>query len=210
MRYLGLRLPFPTRSAIVRLGNGSLWIHSPVALTEGLRRELDALGSVAFLVSPNRLHTTWIGQWRSAWPAARVAAIGSDRLSDASIHLADRNLPWSAEIDHVLIRGDFFDEAVFFHKASRTLIVTDLIQNFELRRIASLWFKVLVFLSGAAHPRGTTPRDVRVTFLRHRAGLRRAFARIRAWGPERILLAHGLCYFRDGARELERALRWVG
>ena len=35
--------PYPTRMAIVRLGNGDLWVWSPTDLTEGLRAEMDAL-----------------------------------------------------------------------------------------------------------------------------------------------------------------------
>jgi hypothetical protein len=29
------------------------------------------------------------------------------------------------------------------------------------------------------------------------------------WAPERIILAHGRWYPRDGVAELERAFRWV-
>ena len=36
--------PYPTRSVIVRLENGDLWICSPVELTAGLRAEIDHLG----------------------------------------------------------------------------------------------------------------------------------------------------------------------
>jgi hypothetical protein len=30
-----------------------------------------------------------------------------------------------------------------------------------------------------------------------------------AWNPERVILAHGRWYERDGAQELRRAFRWV-
>ena len=36
--------PYPTRSVIVRLENGDLWIWLPVELTAGLRAEIDHLG----------------------------------------------------------------------------------------------------------------------------------------------------------------------
>lgn len=38
------------------LPDEGLWVWSPVALTEELTREVDALGTVKHIVSPNRLH----------------------------------------------------------------------------------------------------------------------------------------------------------
>ena len=45
----------PTRMAVIRLTGGELFIWSPVALTDGLRAEVDALGKVGYLVAPNWL-----------------------------------------------------------------------------------------------------------------------------------------------------------
>jgi hypothetical protein len=42
--------------AAIRLSGGSLFVWSPVALTEDLRAEVDALGEVRYLVAPNSLH----------------------------------------------------------------------------------------------------------------------------------------------------------
>jgi hypothetical protein len=50
---------------------------------------------------------------------------------------------------------------------------------------------------------------MRFSFRRHRSALRAALAQMRAWAPERIILAHGRWYPSDGMRELERAFRWV-
>ncbi len=46
-------LPFTTRMTIVRLSNGDLFIHSPIALTKALRQQVELLGTVRHLVSPN-------------------------------------------------------------------------------------------------------------------------------------------------------------
>ena len=48
--------PYPTRMAVIRLSNGSLFVWSPVALTGSLRASIDVLGPVRYLVSPNALH----------------------------------------------------------------------------------------------------------------------------------------------------------
>ena len=51
-----LKFPFTTRMTILRLRNGELILHSPVALTPALRSAVELLGPVRFLVAPNSLH----------------------------------------------------------------------------------------------------------------------------------------------------------
>jgi hypothetical protein len=48
--------PFPTRMTVVRLEDGSLWIHSPEKINNELVDELLNLGNVKYLISPNKLH----------------------------------------------------------------------------------------------------------------------------------------------------------
>lgn len=42
--------------AVVKLADGSLWVHSPVELDEPLRKALEGLGPVGHVVSPNYEH----------------------------------------------------------------------------------------------------------------------------------------------------------
>lgn len=44
------------RMAVVRLADGSLWVHSPVQWGPELARQLEALGPVKHIVSPNFEH----------------------------------------------------------------------------------------------------------------------------------------------------------
>ena len=99
-------------------------------------------------------------------------------------------------------------EAVFFHRASRTLILADLIENFEPGKLA-WWMWPLVRLGGIADPDGAMPRDMRATFRRGRAQLRQAVEIMIGWAPDRVILAHGRWYRENGAAELRRAFRFV-
>ena len=36
-RYMGVRLPFPTRMTIIRLSDGGLWVHSPTKPAPDIR-----------------------------------------------------------------------------------------------------------------------------------------------------------------------------
>ena len=59
---------YPTRMAIIRLADRGLFIWSPVAHSEGLRRELSAIGTVRFIIAPNKVHDLYLKQWQDAYP----------------------------------------------------------------------------------------------------------------------------------------------
>jgi hypothetical protein len=219
MAFLGRQLPFPTRMTIVRLANGDLWLHSPTALSEPLRRRVEALGRVAHLVSPNKIHYAHIAAWKAAYPEARAWASPGVRERAASQGIAvsfDAELgdappsDWAAELEQLVFRGSrFMDEVVFMHRASRTLLLADLIENFEVDHLRS-GLRWLVRLAGNHHPDGKAPVDLRLTFLGRKHEARACLRRMLAWQPERIVLAHGRCYLERGTEELRRAFRWVG
>jgi hypothetical protein len=71
---IGLRIPYPTRMAVIRLPAGGLLLWSPVEPTDALKAEIDCLGPVEHLVSPNRLHYVHIGAWKQHYPAATAWA----------------------------------------------------------------------------------------------------------------------------------------
>jgi Domain of unknown function (DUF4336) len=56
MAFPGGSMPFPTRMVVIRLANGDLFLWSPTELDDMLRAEIEALGPVRHLVSPNKIH----------------------------------------------------------------------------------------------------------------------------------------------------------
>ncbi|MBY0401821.1 DUF4336 domain-containing protein, partial [Myxococcota bacterium] len=99
LRFFGLELG--ARMSVVRLAGGDLLLHSPVAATPELVREVAALGRVAHLVAPNRLHHLFVGEWKRRFPDAAIhVAPGLERKrADLPIDsvLGDRSDPsWSA------------------------------------------------------------------------------------------------------------------
>lgn len=211
-RFFGF--PYPTRSTLVRLADGTLWVCSPIALTEALAQEIDALGPVRYLVSPNKIHHLFLSDWKQRWPAARLYASPGlarrrrDLRFDAE--LSDRpDRAWASDIDQVVFHGSvLLEEVVFFHRASRTAIVTDLVQRFDPAAVHG-WRGWLMRLDGVVGQGGSTPRDWRLSFVDRRAA-RRAKATLLGWDPQQVVIAHGACV-REGGREvLERALRWLG
>jgi hypothetical protein len=210
------KVPFPTRMTVIRLASRRLLVHSPTPLSPALRDEIADIGEPAFIVAPNRIHYWWVPQWSQAYPEAivylapRVREQAKGCIDFPARELADlAEYPWDAEVATLAVAGDYLTEYEFFHRASGTLVLTDLIENFEAEKLGSLWMRWLTRLGGVQHPDGGMPRDLRVTFVRHQADLKHAVATMIAWRPQRIIIAHGRWFERDGTAELERAFRWV-
>ena len=121
----------------------------------------------------------------------------------------DGAYPWSGEMEMLLVHGGYLSEAVFFHLASRTLVMTDLIENYERDKIAHPFFRFVIGLSGAVDPDGKMPFDLRATFFMHRKQMAEAVRRMISWQPQRIIIAHGRWYRDNAVAELQRAFRWL-
>lgn len=220
MRLPLVSIPFPTRMVVVRLPDQTLWVWSPTELVPSIREHLEALGKVAHLVSPNRLHYAHIPAWQAAYPQARAWASPGVEARARSQGIAaqfDEELgdeapaAWNGVIDQLVFRGSrIVDEVVFFHRPSQTLIVADLVENFEKEKIDSPFFRWLSRMGRAQHPDGQTPLDLRWSFLGRQALARAHAEKILAWAPERLVMAHGRWFANNATPEVVRALRWVG
>jgi len=208
-----LRMPFSTRMTIIRIG-GDLLIHSPTPLTPELKREVEGIGRPRWIIGPNRIHYWWIPDWAAAFPQAsvylapRIKEQAKGRIAGETLPLdGDSGYPWDAELATLPVAGRYMTEVIFFHRASRTLILTDFIENFEQRKIGSALWRYLTKLGGVRDPDGSMPRDMRMSYAK--PVVRAAVEKMIEWKPERIILAHGRWYESNGAAELRRAFRWV-
>jgi hypothetical protein len=205
--------PYPTRMAVARLSDGSAWVWSPIALTRQLADEMQAIGPVRHIVSPNKLHYLYMPAWAEHWPDARLYAPPGLARKKPALHFhaeldGQPISSWAADIDYVVFRGSFaMDEVAFFHRASRTAIIGDLIQRFTDEHLAG-WKGMVMKLCGLAGENGSTPPDWRASFLRHRPA-HAALHKVMEWNPERLLIAHGSCAQTGAAKIIAAALRWI-
>ena len=199
VRFYGVRIQ--TRMTVVQLSGSRLFLHSPVPLDAPLRRDLDSLGEVAFVVSPNKIHHLSIGEYIDAYPRARVFASPglSERRADLAFDgiLGDQPDPgWVAELDQAEVRGNvFFAEIVFLHRASRTLIVTDLVENLD-SETTSVFGRSLARLFGVGSEPVASPEHR--LYTTDVAAAAASLERIRSWDFERIILSHGTLIESDG------------
>ena len=205
--------PYPTRMAVVRLSDGSAWVWSPVALSDELFNSVEAIGPVRHIVSPNKIHHLFLAEWGERWPEARVYAPPGlaqkrpDLRFDAELG-DDPDPAWKADIDQVIFRGSLaMEEVAFFHHASRTAIICDLIQRHPEATMTG-WKGMLMRLDGLVGEHGSTPREWRASFLR-RGKARVAREKVLGWKPERLLIAHGECAQTAATSIIDKALGWM-
>lgn len=206
-------IPYPTRMAVVRLSTGSVWVWSPIALTKELIGAVEAIGPVGCIVSPNKLHHLFLPEWKDRWPDARLYAPPGLARKKKQLHfdaeLGDQaDAAWLSDIDQTVFRGSFaLEEVVFFHRASSTAIFGDLIQRFP-EKIDQGFKGLMMRMGGIVGPRGSTPRDWRLSFL-SRAAARAARRGVLAWEPQQLLIAHGECATAGATDIIASALSWI-
>ncbi|MCP8897810.1 DUF4336 domain-containing protein [Gilvimarinus xylanilyticus] len=207
-------MPYTTRTTIARLPNGSLWVHSPGEINDALAEQLDALGQVCYLIAPNKIHHLFIEHWQKRYPAAESFAAPGLRekrpdLTFSGDLLDTPHTSWAPTLDQLIFVGSpVMQEVVFFHTPSRTLILTDLIENFApdyFTGVKALAAKA----TGIVAPNGKMPLDWRLSFWRGKDQARRCLAMILAWQPERIVISHGECVFENAQDFLRRSFAWL-
>lgn len=210
--------PYPTRMVIARFGTGDLWVWSPVKLEAVLKGKVDALGRVAHLVSPNKIHHLYLPEWHAAYPEAALWGPASTiaRFPALPFQRPLEDAPpaaWLPDIDQAWFRGSIMmDEIVFFHRPSQTVILADLIEAFSadfLKEHWSWWQRPLATLDGVTLGKPGAPREWRLSFTT-RAPARAAREKVLGWPAERVVMAHGEWQRADGHAFLTRALTWLG
>ena len=201
-RFLGLEVG--GRMTVVRLPDGGLWVHSPVRFSPEVRAAVDGLGPVRFLVAPNLMHHLAVQDWAAAYPDAKVAAPPGlkHKRPDLRIdvELGDAaDAGWAGVIDQVFVRGmPKLDEVLFFHRPSRTVLVTDL--AFHFRQTDSWRLRAYLKLSGAWQRLGSTLTAR--ALMKDKAAVRASLEKALAWDAERVVVCHGEVVESDGGKAL--------
>ena len=148
-------LQTPIRCTVIKLSTGKLWIHAPLAPTEEFFHLVESLGVVGHIVVPSYAleHKIFVKDAVERWPSAELWASSGQftfpfkvseefvfgrRVSGVLEKDHTDSIPWADEIEYQTLAGGTFDllgngpttfyETVFFHKASKSLIVTDCLE----------------------------------------------------------------------------------
>lgn len=199
----------PIRMTVVRLADGGLWLHSPVAIDDAAAAAIDALGPVGHIVAPSLMHHLFARPARERWPAAQLHAPASlaakrAKLTIDSALAEDSRWPEIAIVQ--IVGAPKIDESVFVHRPSGTLIVTDLL--FNVHEVEGLLSPLILRMVGA-WKRLAQSRIWRVS-VEDRAAAKASIERLLALEFSRLVPAHGQVL--EGADTHERvraALHWL-
>ncbi|CAB9504031.1 expressed unknown protein [Seminavis robusta] len=222
--------PYPTRMAVISIPDSSMdtstevskcsWIWSPISLDDELASEVErTAGPVKHIVSPNCIHWLFMKEWQDRFPQAKMYASPCLQERECAAGLKfepvesfDEPHPsYAAEIDQTVFDGGWPKEVVFFHKPSKTVIFTDLIQRQPIESLTGIkgW---IMKMDGVGGENGSTPREWRLLF---RLGRKRDKARqtldhiLLDWKPEKLVIAHGQCEQSNAAAVVESCLHWI-
>ena len=208
--------PLPTRSVVVKLSCGGLWVHSPVVYADALHRELDEIGSVGHFFIPHRYNRNAVDEWRASFPNAvfwseyRTSKEYASEKADvgfADILSLDANRrEWDGQMHQLAIRnGRGHTGIAFFHIESRSLILSDLIMAIETSKIP-VKYRPWAWLCGIDDSDGRMPPSIRWS-IRDKKAFAEDVETLIAWRPRRVMISHGRWYEENGQGELERAFR---
>ena len=117
------------------------------------------------------------------------------------------NREWSEEIDQMVFRGCFFmKEVFFFHKKTKTLIITDFIQSIHSYQN---FFERTMGRVGGVFENPSPPRDLRLMMRLDRQTARQSVKRVKKWNFDKIIIAHGQLITQDAQFVFNNAFDWI-
>lgn len=207
-----MKVRMGTRTTVIRLSTGGLWLLAPGAGLETLKSELEALGPVEALVAPNTMHHLFLPDAARLFPEARVYGPAGLRKKQPRLAL-EKLLPeapalWAHDIQQQRLEGlGMLQETAFFHPHSQSLILTDLV--FNLQHSDHPWSRLFLKLNDAYGKLGPS-RMLRSLVLQDREALKHSLEQILNWNFERIIVAHGELVSSQGRQKLREAFQRVG
>jgi hypothetical protein len=205
---------FNARMTVIKLRSGELLVHSPCAFDEALTAEVTALGRVAAIIAPGNFHWLHVPSCQQAFPdAVTYVCPGVEKRAKGlrfDFALGDEAPPlWADELSQVALQGPrVMREVAFLHRASRTLLLVDLIENFTPATAGTNWFLRILFRAIGLWNRPGPAPEYRFAWG-DKARVREGMERILAWDWDRVILSHGDLITHDTRQIVTRAWRQI-
>ena len=202
-------LRIETRMTVVRMQDGGLWVHSPIAPTPSLVHAIRECGDVRHVLAPNRSHHLFFLPFLAEFPGAQgwvapgLAGKRSDLAGFPELH---DDVPWKHELRPFFMRGlPMLNETAWFHGESGTLVLTDLL--FCIGASTSPLVRLAARALGV-HERLAMSRTMKLT-VRDRALLASSVAPLLALPVKRVIVAHDQVVDEDASAQLKAAFAWL-
>jgi len=190
---------------VIRLQSGKLVIHSTAKFSEANIHEIRKLGEPGWLVEGMVDHDTFSKAGREAFPQIPfLAPEGFAKRVNFEVQALDAAPPeWLGQVEVIPIDGaPSMNESVFFHHASGTLVVCDLLFNFP--EIPGLWAKFLLLPGLGLNPSPGFSKRLKIS-IRDKEAFRKSLEKVMALPIKRIVPGHGVV-LEDEAKPKARRL----
>jgi hypothetical protein len=202
------------RMTLIKLRGGELLVHSPCAFDDALAAEVAALGRVAAIIAPGNFHWLHVRSCQRAFPDATtyVCPGVEKRAKDLAFDVTlgdDAPALWADELAQVVLQGTrVMREVAFLHRASRTLLLVDLVENFTPATPGTNLFLRIVFRTIGMWNRAVPAPEYRFAWG-DKARVRESMERILAWDFDRVIVSHGDLVTRDARQTVAHAWRRI-
>lgn len=195
---------------LIRLRSGTTILHSMAPFTATDLALIRSVGAPGWLVESMLLHDTYAKEGREAFPGLPFLAPPgfSEVVKFPTLPLLPTPLEWGDEVAVLPIEGaPMLKEHAFLHRPSRTLIVADLIFNFDPAERG--WDRFFHrHIAGFKRYPGMS-RIFRFC-IKDKAAFKASIATILAQDFDRIIVGHGEIIETGGQALLQRGLQDAG
>lgn len=207
---LGIRLPL--RMSLVKLADDGIWIWSPTPHNPQIEHKVAEMGEVKYIVAPGNGHNLFVEAWQRAFPEASVCVASGvpKKRPNLENYTLLRDLdtpPWHEDLEMLPMDGaPFFDEHMFYHGRSKTLLVTDFFQNYtgvEQKGLAKVISKLLIEPLGFKNKCLAPPLKTRFA-VKDKQALRASLDRLWDLDIECVVPAHGAIFEQDAKQDIRR------
>jgi len=195
---------------VIRLASGKLVIHSMAPFSQADIEEIRQLGEPAWLVEAMLLHDTYAAEGRRSFP--ELPFLGPPGFPAVVKFETGPLLPspeeWAGQLEVIRLEGaPKLEEHAFFHAPSRTLIVADLVFNFDANEKG--WDRFFHrYVAGFRRYPGTS--RIFKMFMADRTAFRESLLKILEWDFDRIIPGHGKVIESGGKDALRQAMGDAG
>lgn len=210
-------LPIDSRMTVIRLQTGEVVVISPIAVSPELQGELAAIGKISTIIAPNLYHHLFAKDFAAAYPAAQLLAVQGmqSKRPDLEVdrYMIEKDGEFGPDLRYHLFdafrvlepRGNMlFNEYLFLHVPSRTLIITDAAFHFGPE---SHWM-IQSLAKALGIYQKLQPSLLERLALRDRAGALATIQTILGWDFDRVIMAHGSIVETGGKAKLRSGYEW--
>jgi len=204
-------LPFGGRSTAIKLSTGDVWVLASSPLTPDTKTAIDKLGPVKWIMGADAVHHLYLAPFKKAYPDAKVigveALIAKKKAEGLVLDGAygadppDTKYGFEDEIKACYFSGFANKDVAWFHIASKTLVVADLLFNLpgtEQYSKSKSSPKVPIF--GKFDPWGGFHKRFVWSQGKDQDAMRRDAKIVASWDFNRIIMCHGDVIETDGSK----------